>query len=64
VQTQFGWSLFDGGSTFASKIAGSAAEFNDEFKAGAYISAGLVLFVLTFVVNSLARAAVARKGGS
>ncbi|MGK2880040.1 MAG: phosphate ABC transporter permease subunit PstC [Mycobacterium sp.] len=62
VQTQFGWSLFDGGRTFASQIAGNAAEFNDEYAAGAFISAGLVLFVLTFVVNSLARAAVSRKG--
>jgi phosphate transport system permease protein len=62
VQKQFGWSLFDGGYTFASKIAAAASEFNDEYKAGAYIAAGLVLFVLTFVVNSLARAAVAGRG--
>ena len=64
TQTAFGWSLFDGGYTFASKIASAASEFNDEYKAGAYIAAGLVLFVLTFVVNSLARAAVAGKGRS
>jgi phosphate transport system permease protein len=62
TQQAFGWSLFDGGFTFASLIASAASEFNDQFKAGAYISAGLVLFVLTFVVNSLARAAVAGKG--
>jgi phosphate transport system permease protein len=62
TQKAFGWSLFDGGSTFASKIAAAASEFNDEYKAGAYIAAGLVLFILTFVVNSLARAAVSRKG--
>jgi len=61
TQTAFGWSLFDGGYTFASKIAATASEFNDQYKAGAYIAAGLVLFVLTFVVNSLARAAVAGK---
>ncbi|MCG5431278.1 phosphate ABC transporter permease subunit PstC [Mycobacterium sp. MYCO198283] len=61
TQQAFGWSLFDGGYTFASKIASSVAEFNDEYKAGAYIAAGLVLFVLTFLVNSLARAAVAGK---
>ena len=59
--TAFGWSLFDGGYTFASKIASAAAEFNDQYKAGAYIAAGLVLFVLTFLVNSAARAAVARR---
>jgi phosphate transport system permease protein len=62
VQKQFGWSLFDGGYTFASKIAAAASEFNDEYKAGAYIAAGLVLFILTFIVNSLARAAVAGRG--
>lgn len=64
TQTAFGWSLFDGGYTFASKIAATASEFNDQYKAGAYIAAGLVLFILTFVVNSLARAVVAGKGRS
>ncbi|TGD85860.1 phosphate ABC transporter permease subunit PstC [Mycolicibacterium sp. CH28] len=62
TQKAFGWSLFDGGYTFASKIASAASEFNDQYKAGAYIAAGLVLFILTFVVNSLARAAVAGRG--
>ena len=61
TQKAFGWSLFDGGYTFASKIAAAASEFNDQYKAGAYIAAGLVLFILTFVVNSAARAAVARR---
>jgi phosphate transport system permease protein len=55
TQKAFGWSLFDGGSTFATKIAGTASEFGDHYKAGAYIAAGLVLFVLTFVVDALAR---------
>lgn len=64
TQKAFGWSLFDGGYTFASKIAAAASEFNDQYKAGAYIAAGLVLFVLTFVVNSLARAAVSGKDRS
>ena len=62
TQKAFGWSLFDAGYTFASKIASAASEFNDEYKAGAYIAAGLVLFILTFVVNSAARAAVAGRG--
>src|SRR3954449_13007083 len=62
TQKAFGWTLFDGGYTFASKIAATASEFNDQYKAGAYIAAGLVLFILTFVVNSLARAAVAGRG--
>ncbi|MEO8814428.1 MAG: phosphate ABC transporter permease subunit PstC [Mycobacterium sp.] len=58
TQKAFGWSLFDGGSTFATKIAATASEFNDQYKAGAYIAAGLVLFVLTLAVNALARAAI------
>lgn len=62
TQTAFSWTVFDGGYTFASKIAATASEFNDQYKAGAYIAAGLVLFILTFVVNSLARAAVAGRG--
>ncbi len=62
TQKAFNWSLFDGGSTFATKIAATASEFNDQYKAGAYIAAGLVLFVLTLVVNALARAAIAGKG--
>jgi phosphate transport system permease protein len=60
TQTPFKWSLFDGGSTFATKIASAAWEFNNEYKAGAYIAAGLVLFVLTFVADAVARAAVSR----
>ncbi|OBA92406.1 phosphate ABC transporter permease subunit PstC [Mycobacteriaceae bacterium 1482268.1] len=64
TQRAFGWSLFDAGYTFASKIAAAASEFNDQYKAGAYIAAGLVLFILTFVVNSLARAAVAGRSKS
>ena len=62
TQKAFSWTLFDGGYTFASKIASAASEFNDEYKAGAYIAAGLVLFILTFLVNSAARAAVAGRG--
>ncbi|HET9875806.1 MAG TPA: phosphate ABC transporter permease subunit PstC [Mycobacterium sp.] len=62
TQRPFSWSLFDGGSTFATKIGATASEFNDQYKAGAYIAAGLVLFVLTLVVNALARAAIAGKG--
>jgi len=57
----FGWSLFDSGSTIASKIALGYAEFNNEIQAGAYIAVGLVLFILTFVVNAAARAAIAGK---
>ena len=48
-------SLFDGGFTFASKIASGSAEFNHPLPTGAYIAAGLVLFILTFIVNLIAR---------
>jgi phosphate transport system permease protein len=54
------WSLFDGGYTFASKIASAASEFSDPLPTGAYIAAGFVLFVLTFIVNAVARAIVGR----
>jgi phosphate transport system permease protein len=55
------WSIFNGGSTFASKIAGGASEFDSPQKTGAYIAAGLVLFVLTFAVNAVARIVIERR---
>ena len=55
-------SIFAGGETFASKIANNAAEFDSPEKTGAFIAAGLVLFVVTFLVNSAARIIVARSG--
>ncbi|CAJ1503787.1 phosphate ABC transporter permease subunit PstC [[Mycobacterium] kokjensenii] len=55
------WSLFDGGYTFASKIASAAAEFSAPLPTGAYIAAGFALFVLTFVVNAAARAVAGGK---
>ncbi len=57
----FSWSIFDGGETFASKIANSASEFNTPKQTGAFIVAGLVLFVLTFAVNAAARMIVNRR---
>jgi phosphate transport system permease protein len=57
----FSWSLFNGGETFASKIANNAAEFDSPEKTGAYIAAGLVLFALTFAVNVLARVIINRR---
>lgn len=53
--TPSGGSIFDGGYTFASLIASAASEFSQPLPTGAYIAAGLVLFILTFVVNALAR---------
>ncbi|NDZ96181.1 phosphate ABC transporter permease subunit PstC [Streptomyces sp. SID6673] len=55
------FNLMESGETFATKIANNAAEFDSPSKTGAYISAGLTLFVLTFVVNAAARAVVARR---
>ena len=56
----FSFSIFTGGETFASKIALNAGEFSNPASTGPYIAAGLVLFILTFVVNAAARAVVAR----
>jgi phosphate transport system permease protein len=55
------WSLFNGGETFASRIANNAAEFDSPQKTGAFIAAGLVLFVLTFLVNAAARVVIERR---
>ncbi|MCW2497593.1 MAG: phosphate transporter permease subunit PstC [Jatrophihabitans sp.] len=55
----FDASLFGKGNTFASQIAtGGDALFAHP---GPFIAAGLVLFVLTFLVNAAARAVVNRK---
>lgn len=55
------WSLLNGGETFASKIANNAQEFDTPQKTGAYIAAGLVLFILTFIVNAIARVVIERR---
>ncbi len=55
------WSVFNGGETFASKIANNAAEFDSAQKTGAFIAAGLVLFILTFIVNAIARVVIERR---
>jgi phosphate transport system permease protein len=61
VGSPFTFSIFNGGETFASKIANNAAEFNQPKQTGAFIAAGLVLFVLTFAVNAAARSVVSRR---
>ena len=53
--TGFSPSIFAGGETFASKIANNASEFDTPSKTGAYIASGLVLFIVTFAVNAVAR---------
>jgi phosphate transport system permease protein len=57
----FSFSIFNGGETFASKIANNAAEFTNPKQTGAYIAAGLVLFILTFAVNAAARYVISRR---
>lgn len=60
--TPWNASLLNGGQTFASIIANNAPETtNDITQMGAYIAAGLVLFVLTFVVNAMARVVIERR---
>ncbi|WP_116114991.1 phosphate ABC transporter permease subunit PstC [Austwickia chelonae] len=55
------WSIFRGGETFASRIANNAHEFDSAQKTGAYMAAGLVLFLLTFAVNAVARIVINRR---
>ena len=59
--SSFSPSIFAGGETFASKIANNAQEFDTPSKTGAYIASGLVLFLVTFAVNALARV-IAQRG--
>jgi phosphate transport system permease protein len=61
VRGQFSLSIFTGGETFASRIARDAGEFDTPEKTGAYIAAGLVLFVLTLAVNAVARVVIERR---
>ena len=59
--SSFSTSIFSGGETIASKIANNQAEFSTPSSTGAYIAAGLVLFLLTFIVNAAARWVVNRR---
>ena len=55
------FNLMESGETFATIIANNYAEFDTPLKTGAYIAAGLMLFVLTFIVNAAARSVIARR---
>ncbi|HWI21502.1 MAG TPA: phosphate ABC transporter permease subunit PstC [Baekduia sp.] len=56
-----GHSIFDQGYTLASVIVNEFGEAaGDDLKSGALIAAGLVLFVLTLLINGVARALVMR----
>ena len=61
VRGEWSWSIFTGGNTIAARIARDAGEFNSPQKTGAYIAAGLVLFILTFAVNAAARVVIERR---
>lgn len=61
TSSAFSFSIFGGGETFASRIANDAGEFDSAQKTGAYIAAGLVLFILTFIVNAAARVVIERR---
>ncbi|RSN45665.1 MULTISPECIES: phosphate ABC transporter permease subunit PstC [Actinomadura] len=55
------WSILEnGGNTFAANIANSFAEATETGR-GALVASGLVLFVITLLVNMAARAVVARR---
>ncbi|WP_192764140.1 phosphate ABC transporter permease subunit PstC [Actinomadura algeriensis] len=55
------WSILEnGGNTFAANIANSFAEASETGR-GALVASGLVLFVITLLVNMAARAVVARR---
>jgi phosphate ABC transporter permease protein PstC len=56
-----GKQLFDQGYTLAAVIANEFGEAaNDKLHSGALIAAGLVLFVLTLIINAIARSLVVR----
>ncbi|MCW2994948.1 MAG: pstC [Conexibacter sp.] len=56
-----GKQIFDQGYTLAAVIASEFGEAaNDRVHAGALIAAGLVLFILTLLINAMARALVRR----
>jgi phosphate transport system permease protein len=56
-----GKQIFDQGYTLAAVIANEFGEAaNDKLHSGALIAAGLVLFVLTLVINAIARTLVVR----
>ncbi|GGV19685.1 phosphate transport system permease protein [Actinomadura cremea] len=55
------WNVLEnGGNTFAANIANSFAEASETGR-GALVASGLVLFVITLLVNMAARAVVARR---
>jgi ABC-type phosphate transport system permease subunit len=60
---EIGHTIFSQGYTLAAVIANEFGEAaNNQLHRAALIAAGLVLFVLTLVVNIIARAIVARAG--
>ncbi len=60
---QISASLFEPAYTIASVLAANFAEATDKLYLSALIEMGLVLFLVTFVVNAFAKLLVARVGG-
>lgn len=58
INSSFTFSIFNGGQTFASLIGANMKEATGPLQTGSYIAAGLVLFVLTFLVNAAARSVI------
>ena len=61
---QISASLFEPAYTIASVLAANFAEATDKLYLSALIEMGLVLFLVTFVVNALAKILVARVGNN
>ncbi len=56
------WSLFDGVTPSPPKIASAAANSAPSYRPGPILPRLWVLFILTFIVNALARVAAGGKG--
>ncbi len=54
-RAEISWSLFDPSYTIASVLANEFAEASDELFLSALVQLGLVLFLVTFIINGAAR---------
>lgn len=63
-KAQISGSIFESGYTIASVLAANFAEANDEIYRSALIEIGLILFLVTFIVNGLAKLLVMRVASS
>ena len=54
-RAEISWSLFEPSYTIASVLANEFAEASDELFLSALVQLGLVLFLVTFIINGAAR---------